>query len=70
MGIWGAGALDNDTAVPPVGAALVKVTVQVVDPPDARLAGLQASEERPAEASKSSVALRDTPFSVVVTETF
>ena len=35
--------LASVTAAPPVGAALVKVTVHVVDPFDPRLLGLQAS---------------------------
>jgi hypothetical protein len=39
--------LDKETAVPPVGAALVSVTVQVLVAPDARLEGLHASVDKP-----------------------
>ena len=35
--------LESPTAVPPVGAALVRVTVQVLVALDARLVGLQAT---------------------------
>jgi hypothetical protein len=38
--------LERETVAPPVGAALVRVTVQVLTAPEARLAGLHASEER------------------------
>jgi hypothetical protein len=61
---------ESETEEPPAGAAALSVTVQVLVAPEARLVGLQASEERTTGASKSSVALRETPFSVVVTETF
>ena len=36
---------DNETAIPPVGAALDIVTVQVLAAPDANVAGLHASED-------------------------
>jgi hypothetical protein len=41
--------LERETAVPPAGAALEMVTVQDVLAPDARLVGLQTSEEMVAE---------------------
>ena len=60
--------LDKDTELPPAGAALVSVTVHVLIAPEARLEGLQVSDERITGATRFSVALREAPFSVVVTE--
>jgi hypothetical protein len=38
--------LDRETEMPPVGAALVKVTVPVEDAPRVTLAGLSVTDER------------------------
>ena len=58
---------DTVTEVPPVGAALVSVTVHVLAALEPRLVGLQASEERATGATRLSVAVRDTPLRVAVT---
>ena len=47
------------TLTPPVGAAWVKVTVQVVDELWPRLVGLQASEETSTGATRLTVALAE-----------
>ena len=47
------------TLAPPVGAAWVKVTVQVVDELWPRLVGLQASEETSTGATRLTVALAE-----------
>ena len=52
---------ERETALPPVGAALVRVTVQVLEAPAARLVGVQAREERAVEATREREAVRDTP---------
>jgi hypothetical protein len=39
--------LDTETAVPPAGAGLVRVTVQLLVAPEARLEGLQPSVDKP-----------------------
>jgi len=39
--------LDKETAVPPAGAMLFRVTVHVLVAPEARLEGLQPSEDKP-----------------------
>ena len=49
--------LDSPTAVPPVGAALVRVTVQVLVALGPRLVGLQATEDRTTGATRLTVAL-------------
>jgi branched-subunit amino acid aminotransferase/4-amino-4-deoxychorismate lyase len=42
------GSFDNNvTVLPPAGAAWVKATVQVVEAPDVKLAGVHASEDTP-----------------------
>jgi hypothetical protein len=51
--------LVRTTAAPPVGAACVRVTVQVVAALGPRLAGLQASEETSTEAVRVMVALAE-----------
>ena len=43
--------LDTETAVPPAGATLVRVTVQPLIAPEARLEGLQPSEDKPGGVS-------------------
>ena len=50
------------TPAPPVGAAFVRVTVQVVEEFEPRVAGLQASEETPAFATRLIVALAELPL--------
>ncbi len=63
--------LDKDTETTPPAIALrilVKVTIQVLIAPEARLEGLQVSDERITGATRFSVALIEAPFSVVVTE--
>jgi hypothetical protein len=58
------------TAAPPVGAALVKVTVQVVDALEARLAALHCKAESAAVATgavRESDADLELPFSATVT---
>ena len=47
------------TRAPPVGAAWVRVTVQVLEAFGPRLAGLQASEETSTEADRVMVALAE-----------
>ena len=47
------------TAAPPVGAALVRVTVQVLEALGPRLAGLQASEETSAGDTRVMVAVAE-----------
>ena len=51
--------LDRVTLAPPVGAALVKVTVQVLEELDPRLVGLQVSEETRTGATRLIVALAE-----------
>jgi hypothetical protein len=58
--------LESETVVPPVGAAELRVTVQVLAAPEARVVGLQASEERLTEAVRLMVAVLDTPPRVAV----
>ena len=50
------------TAAPPVGAACVRVTVQVLEAFGPRLVGLQTSEETSTEAVRVMVALADVPL--------
>ena len=57
---------DRETVVPPGGAALLRVTVQVLVTPEARLLGLHASEERATGATRERVAVLETPLSVAV----
>ena len=59
--------LDSPTGVPPVGAALVRVTVQVLAALFPRLVGLHASEDKTTEATRFTVALCETVLSVAVT---
>ncbi len=47
------------TAAPPVGAALVSVTVHVLEALDPRVVGLQASEEISTGATRLTVALAE-----------
>jgi len=50
------------TIAPPAGAALVKVTVQVVEEFGPRLLGLQASEETNTEAARLTLVLAELPL--------
>jgi len=50
------------TIAPPAGAALVKVTVQVVEALGPTLLGLQASEETSTEAARLTLALAKLPL--------
>ena len=47
------------TLAPPVGAALVRVTVHVLEALDPRLVGLQANEERSTGATRLTVVLAE-----------
>ena len=58
--------LDRATEEPPVGAALERVTVQVVAVPEFRLLGVQVSPETITAAVRFTVAFFDWPFSVAV----
>ena len=58
--------LDRVTLAPPPPAALVRVTVQVLDELDPRLAGLQASEDTKTGASRLIVALAELPLNAAV----
>ena len=61
--------LDKVTVAPPVAAGLFNVTVQALVAPEARLVGLQASEERTATgATRFTVAFCETPFMVAVSD--
>ena len=59
-------ALDRVTVAPPVGAALVNVTVQVLAELGPRLAGVQASEETSAGATRLTLALAELLLYVAV----
>jgi len=50
------------TIAPPAGAALVRVTVQVVEELGPRLLGLQASEETSADAARLTLVLAELPL--------
>jgi hypothetical protein len=58
-----------DTVLPPEGAALLRVTVQLLPLPEASEAGLQCSEETTAGASSETEALLEAPLSVAVNTT-
>jgi hypothetical protein len=66
-GVVRAGRLSaTATLAPPVGAALFKVTVQVLAALDPRLLGVQASEETSAGATRLTLALAELPLYVAV----
>ena len=50
------------TVAPPVGAAWVRVTVQVLEEFGPRLVGLQASEETSTDATRLMLALAELPL--------
>jgi hypothetical protein len=56
------------TLAPPAGAALLNVTVQVLEAFGPRLVGLHASDETVVGATSVIVTLRDAPLRVAVTE--
>ena len=55
------------TVVPPAGAAWVRVTVQVLEAPEPRLVGLQATEESTVGATRLRVAVWEAPLREAVT---
>jgi hypothetical protein len=57
---------DSETANPPLGAALVRVTVQVEAAPAAMVVGLQLSADRATGATSDSEALAEVPLRVAV----
>ena len=57
----------NETAVPPAGAFLDSVTVQVLTAEDPRVVGLQLSVERATGETRLIVAVCETPLRVAVT---
>ncbi|MCL4794287.1 MAG: hypothetical protein KJZ84_06985 [Bryobacteraceae bacterium] len=59
----------RDTDAPPPGAAALRVTVQVLLPPEVSDAGSQLRLDRVAGTTSSSVKLIDWPFNVPVTTT-
>lgn len=58
--------LESATEVPPAGAAWLRVTVHIVLAPEAKLVGLQESEDRTTGATKLIAVACETPFSVAV----
>ena len=58
--------LASDTTVPPLGAVLLSITVQVVAVPEFKLLGSQASEDSTTAANRLTVAVCDTPLRVAV----
>ena len=56
----------NDTTCPPVGAALVWLTVQVLNAPEFTVEGKQASEDKTAGATRVRLAVPDPPFRMAV----
>ena len=58
--------LDKVTAVA-ADAVLLRVTVQVLEAPEPRLVGLQATEESTVGATRLRVAVWETPLKVAVT---
>jgi len=53
---------DRATITPPVGAGLVRVTVQVVEAFGPTLEGLQASEETSTDAARLTLVLAELPL--------
>jgi hypothetical protein len=58
--------LDTVTIVPPVGAALLRLTVQVLEALGPRLLGLQASAVTNTGATRLTLALAELPLYVAV----
>jgi hypothetical protein len=57
---------DSVTTVPPVGAAELRATVQVLAAPEVNVVGVQASEVRLTGAARLIAAVLDTPLRVAV----
>ena len=57
---------ESATALPPAGAASLRVIVHVVELPELTLAGLQASDETTAGSTKLTVVLWMLPFRLAV----
>jgi hypothetical protein len=58
--------LARATVVPPAGAALLRLTVQVALAPEIKLVGVQDNEDNTTGATKLIVAVCDAPFRVAV----
>ena len=60
--------LASPTTVPPLGAALLKVTMQLVTAPEFRLVGLHARDDSVSvwDATRLMVAVCDAPFSLAI----
>jgi hypothetical protein len=65
--VSGALLSESFTAVPPVGAAFVKATVQVLEAPELSVVGVQTNEESVVGAAKVKAEGFDTPLRVAVT---
>jgi len=61
---------ERATLTPPVGAALVRVTVQLLEALGPRLLGVQASEETITGATRLTLALAELLLNVAVTLAF
>ena len=59
--------LERAIVAPPVGAAWLSVTVQVVELLEVNVVGLQETEESSTETAKEIVAFCEEPFKVAVT---
>ena len=65
--------LANPTATPPLGAALLKVTVHVVAAPEFRVVGIHANEDNVTDgtdATKLTVAEWETPLGTIAEASF
>jgi hypothetical protein len=58
---------ERATPAPPEGAALVRVTVQVLEALDPRLLGVQATEDTRTGATRLTLAVAELPLYVAVT---
>ncbi len=58
---------ESVTKDPPAAAAAVRVTVQVLIAPEARLVGVQASEDKATVATRFTLAVLEAPLIVAVT---
>jgi predicted nuclease with RNAse H fold len=58
--------LERETVVPPAGADLVRVIVQVLKPAEFKVVGLQDNDESVVDAVKLNVTAWETPLSVAV----
>jgi hypothetical protein len=62
--------LDRETAVPPAGAAWLRVTVHVALVPEVKLVGLHVTEETVSADTRLIVAAWETPLRVAVSVAF